>query len=810
MWFTPLLQGAAQQQSGGTGLFLRNVSNRYYTSGTLPCEKPTNTQATDVLVAVLTSSWNVATVTAPSGWTNIPGATFNSATGHIRAFWALGSVIDPTFFASETGGATTVAIFAFAGADNTSPIRSAATNSTTGTSIEAPSVNANAGDSLIHVWYNWQGEVSNVVSPGVGVVDRLSISYVTRRIYSTVENLAITGATAAQTRSAPNFEGKRAVTIAIAAAPTGQTIYRPTSDITTTGWTASSGAVLYDMIDESVASDADYISSPALGASTGPATFGIGSVPAGSYTVSLRARETAPDGEVRVVMRDAGGTAVGTSAWQALGLSFTTYSLSVSTSGTAAQLSVEVQSVGGNDPQIAPSLTASRITGTAPLAVHFDATATTSTRTTDDWREITYGFNYGDAGSGTWATNGQSKNSDSGGPLGAHVYETPGTYTVTLTANDGTGSSTTTASITVADPDTVYAGTNTICIDPTGGTTDGPAGCQYVTSMPTIISNRRYLIKRGSTIAGFTVPRTVSGVRIGAYGTGAKPSLTSTLVFNQGNQPSTAQWVEDVCVSDLSLQNGTTLIQSGRHVTLLRCEVVNTTTPLDSYFYLGGETKFWATRTDQPPLISPSDFFTPECVAIVDCLQRGQFASRSGALTGMYGGYDKLIFMGNDFRGSPEHNVRVYLARLSLLQHNRLEDKTFDTGRHCIKLHAGGIQETWGQMGTTFSPKSYQNIIRRNILGAADSICDWSVAVRPENRLAQGGDQGLEDTIVEDNSFINSATKTLDIVAGPAKKTTTRGNTRDDGAIRINQDTGTYPEPIQSSWRGPYYGQYTG
>lgn len=121
------------------------------------------------------------------------------------------------------------------------------------------------------------------------------------------------------------------------------TVYRPTGDILTTGWSASSGGSLFDMIDETVASDADWITSPALGASPGPATFSISSAPAGTYTVSIRARETAPDGQVRVVMKDAGGVSVGASAWQALDLSFITYSLSVTTTGTATQLSIEVQ-----------------------------------------------------------------------------------------------------------------------------------------------------------------------------------------------------------------------------------------------------------------------------------------------------------------------------------------------------------------------------------------------------------------------------------------------------------------------------------
>lgn len=129
-----------------------------------------------------------------------------------------------------------------------------------------------------------------------------------------------------------------------ATAVSSATISRPGSDIVVAGWSASTGPDLYAMIDEAVADDADYIVSPDLGGTPGPATFGSTiSLAAGSYDISIRARRTSTAGEVRVLMKDAGGVTVGTSAWQALGSAFTTYSLSVTTTGTATQLSIEVQ-----------------------------------------------------------------------------------------------------------------------------------------------------------------------------------------------------------------------------------------------------------------------------------------------------------------------------------------------------------------------------------------------------------------------------------------------------------------------------------
>lgn len=124
----------------------------------------------------------------------------------------------------------------------------------------------------------------------------------------------------------------------------GGGIARPTSDITTTGWSASSGSVLYDMIDEVTPSDTDYIISPALNATPGAAVFGIAPTQgSGTYEVRLRGRRTDVSGDIRVLLLDSSGATVGTSPWQALTGTFATYALSVTTTGTAARVRLEVQ-----------------------------------------------------------------------------------------------------------------------------------------------------------------------------------------------------------------------------------------------------------------------------------------------------------------------------------------------------------------------------------------------------------------------------------------------------------------------------------
>ena len=123
-------------------------------------------------------------------------------------------------------------------------------------------------------------------------------------------------------------------------------ISRPSSDITVTDWTGDpDNTNLYNNIDEVSASDTDYIISPSLGGSPGPAIFGLNeSLAAGTYTVRARARRTGASGEIRALLLDSSGTTVGTGSWQPVTGTFDTYALTVTTSGTAARVRIEVKS----------------------------------------------------------------------------------------------------------------------------------------------------------------------------------------------------------------------------------------------------------------------------------------------------------------------------------------------------------------------------------------------------------------------------------------------------------------------------------
>jgi PKD repeat protein len=181
---------------------------------------------------------------------------------------------------------------------------------------------------------------------------------------------------------------------------------------------------------------------------------------------------------------------------------------------------------------IVPSLVAARTSGVAPLSVFFDASGTTDAGIARPFHELEYTWSFGDANAGTWtygAKPGSSRNAATG-PVASHVFESPGTYTVSLTVFDGTYTATTNTTITVQDPDVVFAGTNTVCFSTSGNYTGCPTGAAHVQTSDFAAAinthhntNRRLLFRRGETFIAASsgaISRTGPGI-IGAYGSGS-------------------------------------------------------------------------------------------------------------------------------------------------------------------------------------------------------------------------------------------------------------------------------------------------
>ncbi len=185
----------------------------------------------------------------------------------------------------------------------------------------------------------------------------------------------------------------------------------------------------------------------------------------------------------------------------------------------------------------------SRTTGVAPLAVFFDAGASTCEGcegVVHPWHDLAYRWDFGDPDAGTWDVSGRSKARDIG-PSAAHVYEQPGHYVVTLTTTDpvsGT-TSTTTREIDVDDPDEVFAADNTLCYraSEAGDFTGCPAGAQQKTMASFTEafadckgSEHRCLFRRGDTFtAATTITLDASApTTVGAFGDGTRPIVNAT------------------------------------------------------------------------------------------------------------------------------------------------------------------------------------------------------------------------------------------------------------------------------------------
>ena len=207
--------------------------------------------------------------------------------------------------------------------------------------------------------------------------------------------------------------------------------------------------------------------------------------------------------------------------------------------------------------QTLPMTTASRTSGVAPLAVFFDAVDVDGwvsgvvqpplVNGRREYADYHYLWNFADPNSGTWATSGTSKN-EATGYVTAHVFETPGSYNVTLKAISTTTCTGDTAcpggtcdlrfglcaydytqSISVQDPEVVFAGktyyVSSAGLDSNSGTSTNAPFKTFDKAMTMLAPTTRILFKRGDTFStsnGVTISVAGPGI-IGAYGTCSSP-----------------------------------------------------------------------------------------------------------------------------------------------------------------------------------------------------------------------------------------------------------------------------------------------
>ena len=175
----------------------------------------------------------------------------------------------------------------------------------------------------------------------------------------------------------------------------------------------------------------------------------------------------------------------------------------------------------------------------APCGVVAIGDGTTSTQTSRPWDEIEYFTTFGKVGAGNYRDVGQQNRSknESRQMVCGTMYETSGTYTITMYATDGVDFGSDTKNVVIANPDTTFSGTNTVCASTDGDFTGAPSGSNNITTsdFDTFVTThkgagKRLLFRNGRTYtdsAGVTITH-AGPWQIGTFGTGTRALIEGT------------------------------------------------------------------------------------------------------------------------------------------------------------------------------------------------------------------------------------------------------------------------------------------
>lgn len=381
---------------------------------------------------------------------------------------------------------------------------------------------------------------------------------------------------------------------------------------------------------------------------------------------------------------------------------------------------------------------ASRTTGVVPLAVFFDAVDTASPSWTsgvvqpadEDYSSFHYTWDFGDEDAGNW-DNGRSKNYAIG-YTAAHVYETPGTYTVRLTVINSVGHNQVYEQQVTASAfsGTTYYVSSSSGNDGNTGLSPAQAFQNFSAGVAAVATNRRILFKRGDTwsiTTGKTLDANGPGI-IGAYynsdGTDdplqAKPQITHTsdgrvFTFNPGNDDWTVMNLHLVGTSSsttsaIGYGNGTQ-----KQSLCLRLDLNDVCTGFQSS---------WSNQVR-------SENFIVECSTT-------DMGSPSGGNHYFIYCYQMAIMgcTGYGVQGDGEHIVRIFHARKTYIA-----DNDFGTpagSKHVLKLHNDdGISPA-------LPDGQYINICHNKFVDGGG----WMVTVGPQDDTS---DETISDVIIDGN-----------------------------------------------------------
>lgn len=290
----------------------------YYGSATLTLAKPSGAVEGDILIAVMLNNDSTRTLDTYTGWTLLRNS--EQATPTSVEQWVLSKKLG----ASEPASYDFIFNYAFNGAANVLcwqdgdevDVDGAAAVSAVQTgpyASTAPTITTTVDDCLlvsIHGAMVTTSGVTPAFTPPSGYSSVFEAKWDSdaRMFAVSTKTLATAGAsgTAAGSWAVTGGGDGRATAVHLAISPAVTSyVARPDSDVTAGAWTASTGSVLYAMIDEETASDTDYITS----SSASTVEIGLSSIttPPSGWITTVRYRIL---GDCTVSLREGASTEI--------------------------------------------------------------------------------------------------------------------------------------------------------------------------------------------------------------------------------------------------------------------------------------------------------------------------------------------------------------------------------------------------------------------------------------------------------------------------------------------------------------------
>jgi hypothetical protein len=446
------------------------------------------------------------------------------------------------------------------------------------------------------------------------------------------------------------------------------------------------------------------------------------------------------------------------------------------------------------------------VSGVAPLFVHVDCKASTSTRTTKPFRECLFVQDYGDSGSGNYAygtfggTARASRNIGYGAE-GGHVYRTPGVYSLVITQYDGGTPVSTTITVTVRDGSAdEWAGGRTLLVSSSGtftcggltGTPDTLTTADYPTAQvaanaiaetvsvsgnafgrgPVRLlfrAGESFTNNAGAVVANYVCSRT-GPIYIGSYDDAGVSTARATLVggaaqagagiIQLGKESAVMQPGKGITISDLYFDGTAHAVGFSygiRHRGNVRWCLVQRCD-----FLIGHVA--WEMSRNRDTQIPTSGYLAYDGLAMVDCTHTGR--NNVGDANGLLYNFASRVYVAGcdtygkaDINGSyGSHNLRILWGWGIKVEHSTFRYPS--SSRHCLKIHSEHVLPWGNGLAPTGAFTPILNVLRRPFDPAIRGYCAANAQFPVFKCTTAGGLTGANEPVF-DTTIGNTTTDNL-------------------------------------------------